>query len=306
MKARPSILLALLGVSAMGATCRNSDRADNAAGKKSEPIRDEPAVTDIPGLDMGELDPTVRSEAIKVLNDTYCYCGCPRTVASCLANRNECSCVNCSERMARFIMNEYKQGASTEDVEGQLLGGFSEGYNGPLKTFDGKEQASKGTEKAAYTIVEFADFKCPHCAGAFEVLNELVAKRNDVRVEYYYFPLSGNGEASVRAAEAAEEARRQGKFWEMAKELFDNQFDLSEANITEYAKRVGLDMNAFAKAMQSRAHRDKVYENKKLGESVGVESTPALFLNGRSFGLGRSIENLEMRIEMEAERGTCN
>jgi len=110
----------------------------------------------------------------------------------------------------------------------------------------------------------------------------------------------------VRAAEAAEEARRQGKFWEMAKELFEGQFDLSESNVAEYAKKVGLDMDAFSKAMADRTHRDKVFANKKLGESVGVESTPALFLNGRSFGLARTLENLEMRIEMEAERGTCN
>jgi protein-disulfide isomerase len=305
MKARPSIFIALLGLSA--ASCRNSDRGERPGGPtKNEPVADEPAVTDIPGLDLGELEPTVRNDALRVLNDTYCYCGCPRTVASCLANRSDCSCTNCSERMARFIMNEYKGGASTEDVEAQLLGGFSEGFNGPQRTFDGKDQAAKGPEGAPYVIVEFADFKCPHCAGAFEILNDLVGRRGDVRIEYFYFPLSGNGEASVRAAEAAEEARRQGKFWEMAKELFEGQFDLSEANVGEHAKKVGLDMDAFNKAMSNRAHRDKVFANKKLGESVGVESTPALFLNGRSFGLARTIENLEMRIEMEAERGTCN
>ena len=306
MRARPTLFVAMFGLSMLGATCRNSDRSETHPKNQTQQVRDEPAVTDIPGLDLGELDPTQRTDAIRVLNDTYCYCGCPRTVASCLANRNDCSCTNCSERMARFIMNEYKQGSSTEDVEAQLLGGFSEGFNGPLKSFDGKEQPAKGSDRAAYTIVEFADFKCPHCAGAFDVLNSLVEKRSDVRLEYFYFPLSGNGEASVRASEAAEEARRQGKFWEMARELFENQFDLSEANLMELAKKVGLDMDAFGKAIQSRTHRDKVIQNKKLGESAGVESTPTLFVNGRSFGLARTIENLEMRLAMEAERGTCN
>src|SRR5688572_462967 len=306
MTARPTLFVALLGISVMGATCRNSEQTADSPKPKGERIKDEPAVTEIPGVDLGELDPTLRNDAIRVLNESYSYCGCPRTVASCLANRNDCSCVASSERIAAFIMNEYKGGASTEDVEAQLLGGFSEGYNGPVKSFDGKSQPTKGSAGAAYTIVEFADFKCPHCAGAFEVLNSLLEKRNDVRLEYYYYPLSGNGESSVRAAEAAEEARRQGKFWEMAKELFENQFDLSESNLTTYAKKIGLDLAAFAKAMESRTHRDKVIQNKKLGESVGVESTPSLFLNGRSFGLARTIENLEMRIQMEAERGTCN
>ena len=92
----------------------------------------------------------------------------------------------------------------------------------------------------------------------------------------------------------------------MAKELFENQFDLSESNLGDYARKVGLDMNAFDQAMKNRTHKDKVFSNKKLGESAGVESTPSLFLNGRSFGLARTLENLEMRIAMEAERGTCN
>jgi len=182
MTAGSSILLLLL---AIAAGCRNSDRGERASPKKSDPVHDEPAVTDIPGLDLGELEPTVRNDAIRVLNDTYCYCGCPRTVASCLANRNDCSCTNCSDRMARFIMNEYKQGSSTEDVEAQLLGGFSEGFNGPQRTFDGKEQPAKGASGATYVVAEFADFKCPHCAGAFDILNDLVAKRGDGRIEYY-------------------------------------------------------------------------------------------------------------------------
>ncbi len=208
--------------------------------------------------------------------------------------------------MAGFVMNEYRNGASTEDVEAEILGGFSEGFNGPPKKLEGTDQPAKGPEHAPVTIVEFADFKCPHCAGAFEVLDALLQRRSDVRLEYFYFPLSGHGEVSVRAAEAAEEARRQGKFWDMAKELFDNQFDVSETNLGEYAQKVGLDMQAFNKAMENRTHRDKVMQNKKLGESVGVESTPGLFVNGRPFGLARTVENFDMRIQMEAERGTCN
>jgi protein-disulfide isomerase len=302
------LFVALLGLSVMGATCRNSDRTEEVpkTRAKQAPVKDEPAVTDIPGVDLGELDPTVRNDAVRVLNENYSYCGCPRTLASCLANRNDCGCVASSERMTSFIMNAYKEGASTEDVEAFLLSGFSEGYNGPLRSFDGKGQPMKGTDGAPYTLVEFADFKCPHCAGAFEVLNSLLEKRPDVRLEYYYFPLSFNGEISVRAAEAAEEARRQGKFWEMAKELFEAQFDLTETSIAECAKKVGLDMLAYAKAMDTREHREKVLQNKKLGESVGVESTPSIFLNGRLFGLPRSVEYFEMRLQMEAERSRCN
>lgn len=309
MPARPTLFVALLGLAVTGATCRSGDPKEPAPpSDKPTAVEEEdhPAVTEIPGVDLAEIDPGVRADALRILNDTYCYCGCPRTVAACLASRADCSCVNCSERMARFVMNEYKNGASTEDVEQQLLSGFSEGFNGPPKAFDPADQPAKGPAEAQVSIVEFADFACPHCAGAFDTLNELLDKRSDVKLTYYYFPLSFNGDKSIRAAEAAEEARRQGKFWEMAKLLFDNQLALSESDLMGYARQIGLDMADFAKVMKERTHKEQVLKDKKLGETVGVESTPSLFVNGRPFGLARTLENFDMRLQMEAERGTCN
>lgn len=313
MPARPTLFVALLGLAVTGATCRSGDpkepdppSSDTPAPADDEAEDDRMAVTEIPGIDLAEIDPAVRADALRILNDTYCYCGCPRTVAACLASRQDCSCVHCSERMAHFVMNEYKNGASTEDVEHQLLSGFSEGFNGPPKTFDEGEQPTKGPSEAQFTIVEFADFACPHCAGAFGTLNALLAKRSDVKLTYYYFPLSFNGDKSIRAAEAAEEARRQGKFWEMAEMLFNNQLALSEADLMRYAEKVGLNMADFSKAMKERTHKKKVMKDKRLGESSGVESTPSLFVNGRPFGLARTLENFDMRLQMEAERGTCN
>jgi protein-disulfide isomerase len=303
MTARPVFMVVLVGLVSTGATCRNSEEKPPPPPAANGPKA--PAVTEIPDLDLASVDPGVRADALRLLNDNFCYCGCPRTIAACLANKSECSCVQCSERMAKFILAEYGNGASTEDVEAQLLGGFSEGFNGAQKTFAERDQPTKGPKEATFVIVEFADFACPHCAGAFDTLNELISKRSDVRLDYYYYPLSFNGEKAVRAAEAAEEARRQGKFWEMAKLLFDNQLNLSESEVTGYAQQVGLDMAAFEKALSAHAHRDLVMADKKLGEASGVESTPSFFVNGRPFGLGRTLENFEMRFQMEAERGTC-
>ncbi len=307
MSGRPTLFLALLGIAALGATCKGADQPPPPPppSPPEAPPPARPAVTQLEGIELAELPPAVRGDALRLMNESSCYCGCTRTVAGCLASRADCSCVQCSERMANFIMNEYKQGASTEDVEAQLLEGFSESYNARPKNFNHQDQPVKGDPKAPITLVEFADFRCPHCAAAFEVLSAFLAKRKDVKLEYYYFPLGGGGEESIRAAEAAEEAKVQGKFWQMSALLFRNQHALSDEDLMGYAKQAGLDLDKYAAAMKSKVHRPKIMEDKKLGEQVGIMSTPTIFVQGRRFGLARTLENLNMRIEMESERGTC-
>jgi glutaredoxin len=308
MKRHPGLLVALLGLAALGATCKGKE-PEPPAVPPSAPAAPEgkaPAVQAIPGIELAELEPAVRGDALRLLNETFCYCGCARTVAACLVNKADCGCVQCSERMASFIMGEYRAGASTEDVEEQLLEGFSQGFNGRPQPLDQADQPEKGPAQPAVTIVEFADFRCPHCAAAFEVLEELAKRHPEVRVRFYYFPLSGMGEKSVRAAEAAEEARAQGKFWELAALMFRNQHALEPEDIAGYAKEVGMDVAKLAAALDQHTHLTTVMDDKRLGESVGVKSTPTLFVDGRPFGLGRTLENLELRLAMEKARGRCD
>lgn len=329
MSPRQALFVTILGLAALGATCKGKDvhappadlsnashpgsaaaPPDAAAAPKgpaaAEPAGERPQITEIEGLDMTAVDPARRADFMRLLNDTYCYCGCPRTLAACLTSRKDCSCPQCSERMVRFIVGELRSGLSTEEVESELLDGFSRGYNGPAHEFDLTEQPATGSAGPRYTLVEFADFRCPHCAAAFPILEEFVARHPDVRLSYFYFPLGGGGEASLRAAEAAEEARLQGKFWEYARLLFANQTATEEEDLLKYARAVGLDIDRFQAALKSHAHRNKVMANKRLGESVQVASTPSIFFNGRPFGFARSSENLEMRLQMESERGRCD
>ena len=311
MTGRLMFIVALLSLAALGATCKGSDARPNEtatahAAAAPEVLVKAPAVTEMEGVDLYGVPPALRADAVRVLNETFCYCGCARTVASCLANRETCSCVGCSERMANFVIGQYKAGASTEDVEEQLLRGFSEGYNRRPAEFAHADQPTKGPSEAKVELVEFADFRCPHCADTFEVLLRLSASDPNLRVRYYYFPLSGFGEPSIRAAEAAEEARVQGKFWPMARLLYRRQHAFADADLARYAREVGLDMARFTRAMDKRTHRSKVMDDKRIGESVGVVSTPSVFVNGRPFGLGRTLDNFKLRVQMERERGTCN
>ena len=88
--------------------------------------------------------------------------------------------------------------------------------------------------------------------------------------------------------------------------LFKYQHALEPENLASYAEQIGLDVPRFKAALEKRIHRARVLADKKIGQSVNVESTPSIFVNGRPFGLGRTVENFKLRLEMEAERGRCD
>lgn len=313
MRIRPAILLVFLGLAGLGATCKGQkgDTPDIAKIPSSpppvpvDPAKKPLAVPELPGLDLARIRPEARAELMRILNENFCYCGCPRTIAACLASKADCPCVKCSERMKSFVVQLFEIGMSTQEIEASLLEGFSEGYNGREQRFDLKDRPSKGPENAKYTLVEFADFHCSHCKAAFEPLSELVRKHPDVRLVYIYFPLGGPDAPGVLAAEAAEEARLQGKFWELSKLLFEYQHALDEESLLKYGREVGMDEAKLKAALTKHTHLARVLDAKKIGVGVNVESTPTIYVNGRPFGLPRTLDALEMRLEMEDERGRC-
>ncbi len=311
----PRALLVLLAFSAVGATCKGGEGQDEkAAQAKPQPTPSRPApppeppppaFSEIEGYDIAELPPGVRHDFLRIMNETFCYCGCPRTLAACLSNRSDCSCVECSDRMASFIRSEYMNGASTQEVELGILDGFAEGYNGPLRKFDLTGHASLGPADAKYTLVEFADFRCGHCRAAYPVLHRLVKTRKDTKLVFFYFPLGASDGPSMLAAEAAEEARVQGKFWEMSEQLFEHQHNIDRGNIMKWAGKIGVDLEKLAAALDDHRHRKTIAADKRKGEEVQVRATPSIFVNGRAFGLSRTMEHLTLRLAMEEERGTC-
>ncbi|MEL7369328.1 MAG: thioredoxin domain-containing protein [Myxococcota bacterium] len=309
MSHRAAIFAALLGLAATGATCKGGDGApprDSAPPPPAAPLVKAPAVLDIESIDMALIPPAARGDVVRILNETFAYCGCTRSVAACLADKAQCTCPNASQRMADFVVNQFQQGASTEEVETQLIEGFSEGYNKKPFDLDPEGQPAKGNASAKVVIAEFADFRCPHCAAAFEVLDRVVKNRDDIQLLYYYFPLTGGGEISLVAAEAAEEARAQGKFWEMAGLMYRNQHALSTEDLLRYGTQAGLDVAKLAKALDTRAHRKKVLADKRIGERLGITSTPSIYVNGRPFGLSRTEQIFAMRVDMEHGRGSCD
>ena len=107
-----------------------------------------------------------------------------------------------------------------------------------------------------------------------------------VRFVFRNFPLQESHPDAMAAAIAAEAANLQGKFWEMHDEIYENQDALSEENLTEMAKTIGLDMSQFEKDIQNETLREKVEADFESGMRSGVNGTPAFFINGKKFDGG--------------------
>jgi protein-disulfide isomerase len=140
--------------------------------------------------------------------------------------------------------------------------------------------AAFGPENASVQIVEFSDFQCPYCARAADVVHQIKEKYGSkVRFVFRQFPLSMHPRAR-EAAEAALAAGGQGKFWELHDLLFKNQQQLGRDNLEAHAKKVGLDVTAFKKALDDHKFGAVVDADLKLGADVQVNGTPTMFING--------------------------
>lgn len=165
---------------------------------------------------------------------------------------------------------------------------------------DGDPQ--KGPEDAKVVIVEFSDFQCPYCKRFRDTtLDALLEKYADnVRFVYRDYPLPASMHPEAQnAAEAAECANEQGKFWEMHDLLYANQVTLGEAAYKDFAKQLGLDTQKFDECLSSHKYADEVAADQKDGESYGVTGTPTFFINGWRLVGAQPTSEFEKLIDQE-------
>ncbi|HSC07206.1 MAG TPA: DsbA family protein [Steroidobacteraceae bacterium] len=150
-----------------------------------------------------------------------------------------------------------------------------------------------GPIHAPVTVVEYGDFECPNCkqaAPAVKLLLERFAGR--VRFAFRHFPLEGVHPHALLAAEAAECAGGQGKFWQMHDLLFENQDHLKLKQLHGYAERLGLDMARFTAEMDDHVYLQRVREHIESGDSSGVRATPGFFVNDAIQDVSYGLRNL--------------
>lgn len=165
-----------------------------------------------------------------------------------------------------------------------------------LETLIPQDAWATGAAEPKATLVEFSDFQCPACATAYPVVKKVVETyKDDLRFVYRHYPLDQH-QFSKKAAEAAEAAGAQGKFWEMHDALFTNQQNLSPESINGLGIELKLDMERFTKEMTEGTYLAKVGKDIKDGTSLGVNSTPSFFLNGKKLSLF-SFADLETEVK---------
>ena len=150
----------------------------------------------------------------------------------------------------------------------------------PIQNISVDDDPSRGPATAPVTIVEFTDFQCPACAAMHPVIEEILKTYGDkVRFVVRDFPLDRHDNAR-KAAEAANAANAQGKFFEYIALLFKRQNALDTPSLKKYATELGLDRAKFDAALDRGVYASEVQRDVEEGEMYGVGVTPTIFVNG--------------------------
>jgi protein-disulfide isomerase len=261
----------------MGASCDRSRTSEPGASAANEPTQAKTGerIEQLPGIDTSQLTDHELTTWTDLVNEQLSPCGEPMSIARCVAQKHGCrACVPGARYLTRLVLEGYDKAS----IEQQFKGRFGA---------DGKREFSidaskvRGSPMAPVTLVEFSDFQCPYCAAAHPELERVLREHEGrVKLVFKHYPLPSHTRAPY-AARAAEAAARQGKFWEMADQLFANQRALEDTDLMGYAQKIGLDMERFQADYASEAVAAAVAADRAEGEKVKVEGTPTLYVNGR-------------------------
>ncbi len=209
--------------------------------------------------------------------------------------------------LAFVALNISNIGNNTVDLAGDSLPtGAAVADDIPTAPVDMKEllddDAVKGDAKAPVTIVEFSDYECPFCAKfyteTYKQLEEKYIKTGKVKFVYRDFPLSFHPQAQ-KAAEAAECAGEQGKYYDMHNKLFESGVQGGVATFKKYAADLKLDTAKFNTCLDTGAMAAEIRKDFADGQNAGVQGTPGFFVNGKIISGAQPYSVFEQIIEAE-------
>jgi NhaA family Na+:H+ antiporter len=162
----------------------------------------------------------------------------------------------------------------------------------------GERDHALGPEDAPITLVEYGDLECPYCRQVNPVIRELRDQLgNRLRYVFRHFPIRTSHAHAQLAAEAAEAAGAQGKFWEMQDLLLEHQDALEKSDLLQYAAELDLDLERFKRELEEKVYSERVREDFHSGVRSGVNGTPSFFINGVRYDGAWDLESLIDAIE---------
>src|SRR5260370_29433371 len=166
---------------------------------------------------------------------------------------------------------------------------------------DSGGHAALGAKDAPVTIGEFTDCQCPYCKASEATLKQLRDKYGDkIRLVHMDFPLPFHAHA-LDAAKAARCASDQGKFWQFHDSLFANQSKLAPADLKAEAKTLGMNTTQFDACFDKAKYEGQIRADQAVGEKVGVDGTPAFFIDGRPLTGAQRVPKFEERNQDELQ-----
>ena len=162
---------------------------------------------------------------------------------------------------------------------------------------------TQGPATAPVTLVEYGDYECPYCGQAYLIVKETQLRLGDrLRFVFRNFPLTNAHPHAQHAAETAEAAAAQGKFWEMHDYLYEHQQALDDRHLLEAAEQVGLDAARFWQEIEAHSYAARVREDFLGGVRSDVNGTPSFFINGLRHDDSYDTETLLAALERASAR----
>ena len=163
----------------------------------------------------------------------------------------------------------------------------------------------QGPAEAAVTLVEYGDYECPYCGAAYPIVKELQSRMGEkLRFVFRNFPITTSHPHAEQAAETAESAAAQGRFWQMHDVLYENQKRLRDPDLRGYAESLGLDLERFDKELAEHVHAARVREDFMSGVRSGVNGTPTFYINGARHDDSYDLVTMVAALERAAAAGS--
>lgn len=279
---------------ASATTPATTDKTTGTGAGPSDPGPETGLDTVAPtGVDVSRLDDTARKVFFRTVNGESSVCGKGQSLLA--SAKKDASCrrsLNAVKYVAHLADQGYTQSEIVESLDKRYR-------NTEAHTIDVTEAPVEGSPNARVTLVEFADYECPHCKRFQPVLRQILDEfKGDVRLYFKHYPLPQHVNARL-AAEAAVAAQKQGKFWPFQDKLWENQDGLSPAEMEKFGKEVGLDTTKFRADLDDPRTKARVQKDRVDGATLGLSSTPTLYINGREYTDAKDTESLREWIKEE-------